>query len=187
MGTWWYSPHLAHSQCQERSIYLQNMMGLSRIRSVMFSLSPQVSRFPHCVCTQPRAGADESWGTKGMRLRPWLSESQGNIRIQCFLEQRGRGGCISHYRPTKESFKLRSKDNRHDYSSVCGSITQLASSRGRRTDDIRKEDAWSRTCPWADQVSTSLCWFHARPRVTWLVLIHPPPAFWLCNPARRKK
>lgn len=31
----------------------------------------------HCVCTQGRAGADESPGTKGMCLRPWLSESQG--------------------------------------------------------------------------------------------------------------
>jgi len=90
-----------------------------------------------------------------MCLRPWLSGSESSIRIQCFLEER-TGGCTSHDRPTKESFKPCSKDNRRDYGSVGGAITQLASSRGR-TDDIQKEDAWSHTCPWADQVSTSPC------------------------------
>lgn len=42
---------------------------------------------------------------KGMCLRPWLSESQGDIRIQCFLEERGKGGDASNDRPIRESFK----------------------------------------------------------------------------------
>lgn len=39
-------------------------------------------------------------------------------------------------------------------SRVCGAVTHVACS-SRRTGDIRKEDAWSHTCPWARQVSTS--------------------------------
>lgn len=83
-----------------------------------------------------------------MCLRPWLSESQGSIRIQCFLDSGGerKGGCMSHDRATKESFTLCSKDNQHHYSSHCSSIIQLASSKGRRTDDIQKENTWSHTC-----------------------------------------
>lgn len=126
-------------------------MGLPRRQWDVLSLSSQVFLFPHCVPTQLGAGADESWGTKGMCLRPWLSESQGNIRIQCFLEERGRG--VMHLM-TGLQWRVLNYEQERGCSRVCGAVTHVACS-SRRTGDIRKEDAWSHTCPWADQVSTS--------------------------------
>lgn len=125
--------------------------GAPRRRWDVLSLSPQVSLFLLCVPTQPGAGADESWGTKGMCLRPWLSESQGNIRIQCFLEERGRGGGMH----LMTGLQCSKPEQGWGCSRVCGAIIHLACSTSRRTDDIWKENAWSHTCLWADQVSTS--------------------------------